>query len=102
MPLNTCVRQKGGHTLKEVIGEFMKSYHLDEKLLQKQLILSWEEVMGKMVANHTQKLTIRKKTLYVKLDSAALRNELSFSREKIRKAMNNVVKAEVITDVIIH
>lgn len=79
----------------------MKSYHLDDKLLQKQLILSWEKVMGKMVAKHTQNLTIRKKTLYVKLDSAALKNELSFSREKIMKALNNAVNAEVITDVVI-
>jgi len=80
----------------------MRSYHLDEKLLQKQLILSWEKVMGKMVANHTRKLTIRKKILYVRIDSAALRNELSFSREKIKKALNGEVKAEVIEDVIIH
>ena len=80
----------------------MKSYHLDEKLLQKQLIQSWEKVMGKMVANHTEKLTIRKKVLYVRIDSAALRSELSFSREKIVKALNSEVKAEVITDVIIH
>jgi predicted nucleic acid-binding Zn ribbon protein len=92
------VKQKGGHTLKEAIGEFMKSYHLDDKLLQKQLILSWEKVM---VAKHTQNLAIRKKTLYVKLDSAALKNELSFSREKIMKALNNAVNAEVITDVVI-
>lgn len=95
------MKHKGGHTLKEAIGEFMKSYHLDDKLLQKQLILSWNKVMGKMVANHTQNLTIRKKVLYVKLDSAALKNELSFSREKIMKALNNAVNAEVITDVVI-
>lgn len=79
----------------------MKSYHLDEKLLQKQLILSWEKVMGKMVAKHTTNLTIRKRVLYVRLDSAALKNELSFSREKILKALNTEVKSEVITDVVI-
>jgi predicted nucleic acid-binding Zn ribbon protein len=96
------MRQKSGLSLKEAIGDFMRSYHLDEKLLQKQLIASWEKVMGKMVANHTQKLTIRKKTLYVRIDSAALRTELSFSKGKIVKALNDAVKGEVITDVVIH
>ncbi len=96
------MKHKGELSLKEAIGDFMKSYHLDEKLLQKQLIHSWDKVMGKMVANHTKKLTIRKKVLYVRIDSAALRNELSYSREKICKALNGEVKAEVITDVIIH
>ncbi len=95
------MKYKGGHTLKEVIGEFMSSYHLEEKLLQKQVIHSWEKVMGKLVANHTKTLTIRKRTLYVKVDSPALKSELSFSREKICKALNKAVKAEVIEDVII-
>ena len=80
----------------------MKSYHLDEKLQQKQVILSWGKVMGKLVSKHTVSLMIRKRVLYVRLDSAALKTELSFSREQIRKALNKEVRAEVITDVIIH
>jgi len=95
------VRKKSENSLKEVIGEFMKSYHLDEKMLEKQVILSWGKVMGKMIANHTEKLTIRKGVLYVKLNSAALRNELSFSKEKICKVLNDEVKAKVITEVVL-
>jgi len=57
--------------------------------------------MGKMVSNHTTDIYIRNKKLYVKVDSAALRSELSYAREKIRDVLNKEVNSEVITDVII-
>lgn len=88
-------------SLGDAIHEFLQVYHLDDKLLEKKLILSWEKVMGKMVMNHTRNLSIKKKKLYVQLDSPALKNELSYSREKIRDALNNEVKGMVITEVII-
>ena len=88
-------------TLGEAIKEFLSTYKLDEKLLEEKVIQSWGKVMGKMVKNHTTRLHIKNKKLYVKLDSAAIRSELSFSREKICNALNKEVNADVITDVII-
>jgi hypothetical protein len=45
-------------------------------------------------------LNIRKKTLFVKLDSSALKNELSFSKERIIKSLNDEV-GEVVIDKIV-
>ena len=42
---------------------------------------------------HTHGLYIRNRILFVKVDSAALRQELSFSRSKIVKALNDEAKA---------
>jgi hypothetical protein len=53
-----------------------------------------------MVAMHTKDLYIRNKVLFVRIDSPALRNELSYTREKIVKSLNNEVNAEVIEDVV--
>jgi len=55
-----------------------------------------------MVSQHTTRLNISKKVLYIKVDSAALRNELSFAKENIRKALNSEVKSEVIREVVIN
>jgi len=88
-------------TLGEAIKEFLSAYRLDEKLLEEKVIQSWGKVMGRMVKNHTTRLYIRNKKLYVKLDSAAIRNELSYSREKICNALNKEVNADVINDVVI-
>ena len=87
-------------SLGSAIKEFLHAYHLEEKLNQTKLIHSWEKVAGKMVASHTRDLHVRNKILFVKVDSPALRNELNFSREKIKKLLNEEVKSEVIEDVV--
>ncbi len=79
----------------------MKAYKLDDKLAERRLIASWESVMGAMIAKHTIDLYIKHKQLFVSLDSAALRNELSLAKTKIVKMLNDEVGLEVINDVIL-
>lgn len=89
------------HSLKEAIDMLLKVYRLDDKLAEKQLISSWEEVMGKMIANHTTDIAIRNKQLFVTLDSAALRNELSLAKTKIIQMLNKAAGKEVITEIVL-
>lgn len=89
------------HSIKDAIESLLKTYKLDDRLAERRLINAWEEVMGKMIANHTKDLYIKHKQLFVILDSAALRNELSMARTKIVKMMNDAAGMEVINDVIL-
>ncbi len=87
-------------TLGDAIKAFLQTYHLDDKLNETKLIQSWEKVVGNMVARHTKSLAVRNKILFVRLDSPALRNELSYRREKLIAALNNEVNAAVIEDIV--
>jgi predicted nucleic acid-binding Zn ribbon protein len=89
------------HSIKDAIESLLKTYKLDDRLAERRLIASWEDVMGKMIANHTKDLYIKHKQLFVTLDSSALRNELSMARTKIVKMMNEAAGVEVINDVIL-
>ena len=53
-----------------------------------------------MVAMHTKDLHIRNKVLFVRIDSAALRNELGYARETLVKSLNQEANAEVIEDIV--
>jgi predicted nucleic acid-binding Zn ribbon protein len=89
------------HSIKDAIEQLLKAYKLDDRLAERRLINSWEEVMGKMIANHTKDLYIRHKQLVVVLDSSALRNELAMAKSKIIKMMNDVAGTEVINEVVL-
>ncbi len=89
------------HSLKEVIDQLLKAYKLDDKLAERRLIASWESVMGAMIAKHTKDLYIKHQQLFVTLDSAALRNELSLAKTKIVKMLNDEVGSQVIVEVIL-
>jgi predicted nucleic acid-binding Zn ribbon protein len=95
------VSKHNEHSLKEAIEELLKAYKLDDKLQERRLIASWENVMGVMIAKHTKDLYIKHKQLFVTLDSAALRNELSLAKSKIIKMLNEEAGTEVINDVIL-
>ncbi|MBI9037638.1 MAG: DUF721 domain-containing protein [Bacteroidales bacterium] len=79
--------------------DLLKAYRIENKLHAVRLIDSWEAVTGKLISNHTVNLYVKQKTLFVYLDSAALRNELSYAKKKIIKALNKEVGVEVITDI---
>ena len=89
------------HSLKEAIDHLLKAYKLDDRLAEKRLMSSWEDIMGKMIAKHTLDLSIRNKQLFVTLDSSALRNELSMAKTKIIKMLNESAGTEVINDVVL-
>ena len=88
--------------LKAAIEEFLDKFHLRDKLNQAKVLQAWEKVVGEMVARNTSQLHIRKKVLYVKVNSAALRNELLFARNKIMNALNKEAGAVVIEEIILN
>lgn len=88
-------------TIKQAIDELLRTYRIDGKMAEVKLIDSWEKIMGAMIAKHTTDIFIRNKYLFVKLDSAALRQELSFSKEKIVKLLNDAAGGQVIEQVVL-
>ena len=88
-------------TLGTVIRELLVTLQIEDKLKETQMIASWEEIVGKMIAKHTKSLRIVKRVLYVEVDSAALRNELTYLREKIKKKQKKRAGDNLIDEVII-
>ena len=87
-------------SLGDAIREFLHAYNLEEKLNEQRLMKSWESVVGRMAAKHTKSLYVRNRMLFVIIDSCALRNELSYSKEKIMSELNRETGAIVIEDIV--
>ena len=94
------MQRSNEQTLKEVVRELLRTYCWGGKIGEIRLMNSWEKVVGKMISKHTIKLDVRKKVLFVKLDSPALKNELSFAKEKIMKSLNEEVGEVVINKIV--
>ena len=87
-------------SLKEAIKQLMKAYRLDDKMNEVRLINSWEKVVGKLISRHTSNIYIKKGKLFVRLDSAALKNELSYSKEKIIELLHKEVGVKTIDEIV--
>jgi predicted nucleic acid-binding Zn ribbon protein len=86
--------------IKDVLKELVDTYRLEGKLNEVKAIHSWEKVVGEMIARHTKDLYIKNGKLFVKIDSPALKNELSFSTSTIIENLNAEAGTKVIEDVI--
>jgi predicted nucleic acid-binding Zn ribbon protein len=86
--------------LRDVLQEILKSYRLEDHLDETSLIGNWEKVTGKMISAHTTNLFISNKVLYITVDSAALRQELLYRKEKLLELLNKPAGKEVIRDIV--
>lgn len=93
--------KRNANTIKEAIDDLLNAYHLNDKLDEHRLLSSWESVMGKMIAKHTREIFIKDKVLTVRLDSAVLREELSYARSKMIKLLNDSIGKEVVREVVL-
>ena len=87
-------------TIKDVLAKIMDRYKLTPKLNEVQLRTAWVKIMGKNVAQYTTDIYIDKKVLYIKLSSPALKQELSYSKEKLKDNINAEFGSEQITKVV--
>lgn len=94
-------RKSNDQTIREAVDELLKTYKLDEKMLQVKLVNSWEKVMGAVVAKRTTEIKIIGRKLYVSLNSAALRQELFQARQRIAEMLNEEVGAVVVEEVVL-
>jgi len=72
---------------------------LARKLAELRAIQLWEKVVGTNVSAHTKPINIQGKIFFVKVDSSAWCNELSFFKKDIIKRINEGVGMRVIKDI---
>ncbi|HNX06580.1 MAG TPA: DUF721 domain-containing protein [Bacteroidales bacterium] len=87
--------------LKDVIRQLIEYYRLDRKLNEATMIEKWEEIVGKMIAQHTTKLHVDKRVLYIELDSSIVRNELNLIKSEILKRLNGYFNKPYIDKIIL-
>jgi predicted nucleic acid-binding Zn ribbon protein len=93
------IRKSNEITLKDAIESLLDAYKLTGKLNETRLIASWDKVVGKHIARHTENIYIKGEILFVKLDSAALKNELTMARTKLVNNLNRVAGLNLIVDI---
>ena len=95
------MRKNNELTLKEALHAMVEAYRLKPKLNQTRLKSSWASLMGPTITGYTTDLRLRGKKLYITIESASLRQELSYGREKLKKLLNEELGEDYLEDVVI-
>lgn len=94
-------RKSNSATIKTLIDKLIRSYGLESKMQELDVMSEWENIVGKMIARHTKDIQIRNKILYITLDSAPLKQELLMNRTRIIELVNEKSGKQLVQDVFI-
>ena len=85
--------------LKNVIATLLESQGLKDKMYEAKLTEQWSDIVGSMIAKHTSRFYIRKRVIFIKLDSAPLKQELMYSDKKLLKLINDALGEKFLTGI---
>jgi len=84
-------RQNEYLSLKDLMGEVIKENNLSKGMKKITIKETWVLLMGKGVVSYTESVALRGGTLFVKINSSVLREELSYGKDKIKAMMNEAL-----------
>ncbi|MCA6078098.1 DUF721 domain-containing protein [Fulvivirga sedimenti] len=87
--------------VSDAMGDLLRSYKIEDKFNESKLIADWERIMGKTIANRTTRLYIKDRKLFVTVNSAPLRHELTMSRDKILSRLEEEAGKKIVDEIII-
>ncbi len=62
---------------------------------------AWDDVVGGMMARHTVRMRLRKGRLTVQVDSAPMRQELTYMREALKEILNKRMGRLVVEEIVL-
>ncbi|HSV09279.1 MAG TPA: DUF721 domain-containing protein [Hanamia sp.] len=88
-------------SIGDALKEFLKKSKLRNGVQAMQVKEVWEKIMGKTIANYTDKIEIINTTLFISTNIAPLKNELIYQKAKIIERVNEALGEKVIKEVVI-
>ncbi|MGN6248782.1 MAG: DUF721 domain-containing protein [Ginsengibacter sp.] len=88
-------------SIGDALKEFLNKSRLKSGVQAMQVKDVWEKIMGRTIANYTDKIEIINSTLYIYTSVAPLKNELIYQKPKIMERVNEALGEKVIKEVVI-
>ena len=88
--------------IKNLLNIFLKKNKLEKGLLDLEVKKVWHELMENGVSNYTTDVSLKNKTLYIKLSSSAIKEELSYWKEKLIKLINERFKKTIVEKIVLN
>lgn len=87
--------------IKQAVEKWLEVYRLRAKYDESSIVVAWPHIIGKAIANRTQKIYIHDKKLFVKVESAVIKHELAIMRRQIIGRVNEYVGHVIVEEFII-
>ena len=85
----------------DIIRKLMRNPKLADRLDELDALEVWKELIGKQLQNYITEARMIKGSLFIKVKSAPLRNELSYKKTDLIKKINTKLRKEVVKEIVL-
>lgn len=96
------MKRQNDQSLGDAIRGMVKDLGLGPKLDELDTITAWDHVAGGMIAKHTRSIKLRSGRLYIAVDSAPLKQELSYRKEELVARLNDRMGRKVVDQIVLN
>jgi hypothetical protein len=80
--------------LKDEMDNFVKYLGMDERMQELKILEVWKECVGETIAKFSRPVDLKRNKLFVKVENAVWRFELSAKRNEIISRLNSILYKE--------
>ncbi|WP_343672951.1 DUF721 domain-containing protein [Chitinophaga sp.] len=88
-------------TMGDALRDFMDKSRMKPRLTEVRIRENWEQIMGKTISRYTESIQLIDGKLLISTNVAPLKQELSYSKDKIIKLVNEMLGEPVVREVVI-
>jgi len=88
-------------SLGDALQKLFRKYDIDKSIRQNQAMDTWNQVVGRTISIHAVPEKVAFSKLFVRVDSPAWRNELSYRKIEIKKKINKKLHGEIIKEIVL-
>lgn len=85
----------------QAINELLSSYHIKSKFDAANIVGSWERLVGKPIAKRTKKVFIKDKVLFVQIESASMKHDISLHKSHILEIFQKEFGPDVVREIVL-
>lgn len=93
------MRKTQDQSIKDAIKQMLDTYHLTKRYEVSSIGQLWPNLVGAPIANRTQEIFIKNKVLFLRIDSAVVKNEIQRMRTNLLMRINEQFGHELVVDI---
>lgn len=94
------MRKNKSEQFGDLLRQFLRTEGLETPLNERRIVDAWPQVMGEGILHYTGDVYVKNQMLYIQLKSPSLKANLMMHRTQLVSQLNDVVGAQVITQII--
>lgn len=100
MKVKLVLRMKNPTSIGLILPKVLDALGIKKGVEAHKSFIFWDKVVGNQIAKHTKPISVKRGTLFVKVEGSVWANELSLLKGKIIRKLNTLIGYESIKDIV--